>query len=134
MNLHKRNIFGTTAAEQIRGLASEASRDDYVSIHEFDGAARSFGFEGAEYEEFIRLCVRATLATGASPTRFIRKGPLVMWVDDTALGQAPEEIEEATIRWLRETDPDEICTQIMFGMPEMRNRWCDDNTGKRVDE
>lgn len=85
---------------------------DYIETipYEIDGdgeglwkivpGGRSFGFEGDDLAEFVRLCVLRLLEVGAVPVRHAGDGTL-RWVEQTQYGTTKEELAEAIVaEWL----------------------------------
>jgi len=62
---------------------------------------RSFGFEGDDLAEFVRLCVLRLLDAGAVPARHSPKGEPLLWKEQTQYGTTKDEIADAIIaEWL----------------------------------
>lgn len=62
---------------------------------------RTFGFEGDDLTEFVRLCVLRLLEAGAVPVRHAESGAL-RWREQTQYGTTREEIADAIVaEWLK---------------------------------
>ena len=62
---------------------------------------RSFGFEGDDLVEFVRLCVLRSLEAGAVPVRHSSQGEPMLWKEQTQYGTTKDEIADAIIaEWL----------------------------------
>jgi len=63
---------------------------------------RSFGFEGDDLAEFVRLCVLRLLDAGAVPVRHSSQGEPMLWKEQTQYGTTKEQIADAIIaEWLQ---------------------------------
>jgi hypothetical protein len=62
---------------------------------------RSFGFEGDDLTEFVRLCVLRLLEAGAVPVRHAESGTL-RWKEQAQYGSSRDEIADAIVaEWLK---------------------------------
>ncbi len=62
---------------------------------------RSFGFEGGDLAEFVRLCVLRLLEAGAVPVRHGPDDAELQWKEQTQYGTTLEQIADAIVaEWL----------------------------------
>jgi hypothetical protein len=60
----------------------------------------TFGFEGAELEDFVGLCALTVLRSGAVPVRHAESGPM-RWQEQTQYGSTRGAIADAIVaEWL----------------------------------
>ncbi|MGE0232972.1 MAG: hypothetical protein AB7O39_00875 [Flavobacteriaceae bacterium] len=120
----RKDVHGLAPADWIESLSNEVIRDDDVGMREFTGHAerRDFAFDDVEQEEFLRSCIRSTIAKGGIPFELRFDGPRSTYVARHDLGSTPQEIEDAVIVWWskdrsRSYDEDDIrfCTRDMIG-------------------
>jgi hypothetical protein len=99
IDLVRRRSLGDTAAGFLETLPFYTDSDG-ESLWHIVPAGRSFGFEGPELSEFVRLCVLRLLEAGAVPVRHSEDGPLE-WKEQTQYGTNHEEIADAIVaEWL----------------------------------
>ncbi|MBX9861600.1 MAG: hypothetical protein K2Y42_02500 [Hyphomicrobium sp.] len=73
---------------------------DGESLWRIVPGGRTFGFDGDELAEFVRLCVLRLLEAGAVAVRHADEGPL-NWVEQTQYGSSNEEVADAIVaEWL----------------------------------
>lgn len=95
----RQSSVGDTAAEYIVTIPDEIDSDG-EGLWKIVPGGRSFGFDGDELAEFVRLCVLRLLQVGAVPVRHAEKGELE-WVEQTQYGTTIEEIADAVVtEWL----------------------------------
>lgn len=95
IDLNKISPMGDTAAEYIQGVTYELDGDG-EGLWGIVPGGRSFGFEGEDLQEFVRLCILRMLEVGGVPVRHATSGVL-RWLEQTQYGTSPEEIAAGII-------------------------------------
>lgn len=99
IDLERKRLLGDTVAEYLEGIPYYIDSDGESLWHIVPGG-RSFGFEGGELAEFVRLCVLRLLEAGAVPVRPADEG-ILNWIEQTQYGSSNEEIADAIVaEWL----------------------------------
>jgi hypothetical protein len=99
IDLSKKSPVGDTVAEYVATIPYEVDGDGESLWHIVPGG-RSFGFEGADLQEFVRLCILNILKAGGVPVRHALSGSLE-WAEQTQFGSEPGQITDAIIaEWL----------------------------------
>ena len=95
IDLNKRRRLGDTVAEYLETLPYEIDGDG-DGVWEFVPAGRSFGFEGADLVDFVRLNVLRLLDVGCAPVRHSDAGPM-RWIEQKQFGTDKNEIADAIV-------------------------------------
>lgn len=99
IDLSKKGVLGDTVAEYFKFLPYEIDGDG-EGLWQIVPAGRSFGFEGADLAEFVRLGVMRLLDAGCAPVRPASEGPK-RWIEQTQFGSDQNEIADAIVaEWL----------------------------------
>lgn len=99
IDLNRKSPLGDTAASYIDTLPYELDGDG-VGFWVIVPAGRSFGFEGDDLSEFVRLCIARLLDVGGVAARLAEHGPL-RWSLQTQYGRENSEISAAIVsEWL----------------------------------
>ncbi len=95
IDLRKKSALGDTVEEYVATISYEVDGDGESLWHIVPGG-RSFGFEGSELQEFVRLCLLSILDAGGVPVRHARSGDFE-WREQTQFGAEPNKIADAII-------------------------------------
>ncbi len=95
INLNSKSPLGDTAAGYIDTLPYELDGDG-VGFWVIVPAGRSFGFEGADLGEFVRLCVARLLDVGGIVVRHAESGPR-RWIAQTGYGNTTAAISASIV-------------------------------------
>jgi len=99
IDLTRRSGMGDSAEEYLQTLPYETDSDGEC-IWRIVPAGESFGFEGEELTEFVRLSVLRLLESGAVPVRYAEDGEFE-WREQTHYGKDQKEAANAIIaEWL----------------------------------
>jgi hypothetical protein len=79
IDLTQRSALGDTAAEFIEFLDDEIGSEG-EGLWTIVPAGRSFGYNGAELQEFVHRCIMRILNAGGVPVRHSEQGSL-RWVE-----------------------------------------------------
>ena len=96
---NRKRLLGDTVAGYIETLPYELDSDG-VGFWVIVPAGRSFGFEGDDLTEFVRLCIERLLDVGGLAVRLAEHGPL-RWSMQEQYGRENSEISAAIVsEWL----------------------------------
>jgi hypothetical protein len=95
IDLSKTSSFGDTVEDYVATIPYEADGDG-EGLWGIVPAGRSFGYEGAELQEFVRLCILSILKAGGLPVRHAQTGPLE-WEEQKQYGTEGDQIAGAII-------------------------------------
>jgi hypothetical protein len=95
IDLNRKRALGATVQEYVATIPYEVDGDGESLWHIVPGG-RSFGFEGADLQEFVRLCILSLLKAGGVPVRHASSGDLE-WAEQTQFGTEPNRIADAII-------------------------------------
>ncbi|MFA5951347.1 MAG: hypothetical protein WC807_13790 [Hyphomicrobium sp.] len=99
IDLLRRRQLGDSVSEFIDTIPYFLDSDGESLWHIVPGG-RSFGFEGDDLTEFVRLCVLRLLNTGGIPVRHAEEGEL-NWTEQAQYGTTTDEIANAIVaEWL----------------------------------
>lgn len=100
IDLTRVRSLGDSVAEYLETLPGETDGEG-ESLFRIVPAGRSFGFQGEDLAEFVSLCVRRLLESGALPVIYAKEGKL-QWAEQTHYGATPQEVSNAIVsEWLR---------------------------------
>lgn len=118
IDLKKISPLGDSVAEYIDTLPYELDGDG-VGFWVIVPAGRSFGFEGKDLSEFVRLCVLRLLDVGGIAVRHADAGPL-RWVEQPRYGRDKQSIAEAIVSdWLASGGGDPEWESLWFVTPRV---------------
>lgn len=96
---NRKRLLGDTVAGYIETLPYELDSDG-VGFWVIVPAGRSFGFEGDDLSEFVRLCIERLLDVGGVAVRLAEQGPR-RWILQTHYGRENSAISAAIVsEWL----------------------------------
>lgn len=99
IDMSRRRRLGDSVAEYLETLPYETDSDGEC-IWRIVPAGESFGFEGDDLTEFVRLSVLRLLESGAVPVRYADEGELE-WREQTHYGKDQKEAADAIVaEWL----------------------------------
>lgn len=92
---NRKRLLGDTVAGYIDTLPYELDGDG-VGFWVIVPAGRSFGFEGQDLADFVRLCIERLCDVGGFAVRHADHGPR-RWVEQTRYGMTKAEIAGAIV-------------------------------------
>lgn len=95
IDLQRSRSLGDTVEEYVSTIPYEVDGDG-ESLWKIVPGGRSFGFEGADLQEFVRLCIMSILKAGGVPVRHALTGDLE-WREQTQFGSEPDTIANAIL-------------------------------------
>ncbi len=95
IDFNRKRYIGDTVAEYLETLPYAVDSDG-EGLWEFVPAGRSFGFEGADLVDFVRLNVLRLLDVGCVPVRHSDAGPM-RWIEQKQFGTDKNEIADAIV-------------------------------------
>ena len=95
IDLNKKRLLGDTVAEYLV-TSPFAIDNDGEGLWQIVPAGRSFGFEGSDLAEFVRLSVLRMLEASAVPVRFADAGPM-RWLEQKQFGTGKTQIADAVV-------------------------------------
>lgn len=99
IDMKRRRALGSDVGEYIETLPYELDSDG-VGFWVIVPAGRSFGFEGDDLSEFVRLCIERLLGVGGVAVRLAEQGPR-RWILQTHYGREISDISAAIVsEWL----------------------------------
>ena len=118
INLNSLSPLGDTAASYIDTLPYELDGDG-VGFWVIVPAGRSFGFEGQDLAEFVRLCIERLIDVGGIVARFADHGPR-RWVEQVVYGSTKSEIAAAIVaEWQMQGGGDPDWESLWFVTPRV---------------
>ncbi|WP_439542637.1 hypothetical protein [Hyphomicrobium sp.] len=125
IDVRQKSSVGDTAAEYIVTIPDEIDSDG-EGLWKIVPGGRSFGFEGDDLAEFVRLCVLRLLQVGAVPVRHAKMGKLA-WAEQTQYGTTRDEIADAIVaEWLEAGGGNPEWSWLWFvtrGVLQTSRRW-----------
>jgi hypothetical protein len=99
IDMERQRPLGDTVSYYIETIPDEIDSDG-EGLWKIVPGGRSFGFEGEDLAEFVKLCVLRLLNVGAVPVRHSDDGELE-WVEQIQYGTTREAVAEAIVaEWL----------------------------------
>jgi hypothetical protein len=118
ISLNSMSPLGDTAASYINTLPYELDGDG-VGFWVIVPAGRSFGFEGQDLAEFVRLCIERLIDVGGIVARFADHGPR-RWVEQVGYGSTKSEIAAAIVaEWQTQGGGDPDWESLWFVTPRV---------------
>lgn len=115
---NRKRLLGDTVAGYIDTLPYELDGDG-VGFWVIVPAGRSFGFEGQDLAEFVRLCIERLIDVGGIVARFADHGPR-RWVEQVGYGSTKSEIAAAIVaEWQMQGGGDPDWESLWFVTPRV---------------